>query len=109
MAKRITPRPYWEYDEMEEGVIVAAPIRGSRTGPTDEWSYDHTPKIGEHVHVINNKDGDGELTIELALDTDGQYGSFYIWHECVRPVSIPIPEDIDLTKPTDIEKWLEDA
>ena len=106
MAERIVPEPYWHYDENEEAVIVTQPTRAPNMGPTPFWEYDYTPKVGEKVIVVSNKDSDWELTVDM-LDSD--HGPFYIWHGCVQPVTIPIPEDVDLTKPEDIEKWLEDA
>lgn len=109
MAERVQPPAYWVYDEDdgEEGVIVSEPTRSTRDGPTGDWNYPYKPKVGERVLVVVNRDSDLELTIEVIDNPD--VGQFYIYDQCVRPAVVPVPEDVDLTKPEDIEKWLEDA
>lgn len=110
MAERITPPPYWWYDagiDGEEAVIIKVPERGTRDGGTGGWSYGYTPKVGDKVRVIANRDNDHEVSIEFPEHPE--YGEMFIYEQCIEPVNIPIPEDVDLSKPEDIEKWLEDA
>lgn len=110
MAELINSRSYWHYDDMEEGVIVKKPVRGiGRTDETREWDYGGPAaslKVGDRVIVLNNRDSDHELSIEVP----GDDGTYYIWDGCVEPAVKPIPDNVDLKNPTDIEKFLkEDA
>ena len=113
MAKLIQARAYWQYDDDgEDAVIIRTPQRGNRDdddavdSPHLSWGYEWKPKVGDIVRVTSSRDSDNELVIE---PTDGNEGSFYIWDACIEPVNKPappIPDDVDLTNPNDIEQFL---